>query len=176
MKETLTHIGSFAVRKNPGGDGDWQVLLIKRDPKQEKYYLPNGRIEKAETEIGTGQRNLDEETGIKNTKLLADLGVVRRAGRNEAGQKYPKVIRYLLFQTNKTRKNEEWQTKEKDGRSFYCRFLPLGDFANQIQFRQETHLAHLATKFLNQLQERATRSKSSASAHKKKPTDQEHNA
>lgn len=65
--------GGVIFRRNPK-DGLVEILLIQ-DAK-DRWTIPKGHIEEGETARDTAEREIREETGIKNMKILGWLGKI----------------------------------------------------------------------------------------------------
>lgn len=85
---------------NPKG----KVLIV--DQKGTSWSLPKGHIEGSETQIEAARREIYEESGIKELKLVKKLGSYKRyripddgKGEDKSEQK---TITMFLFTTNKT--------------------------------------------------------------------------
>lgn len=145
MSNPPSHVGAFIVRKNEFG---YEVLLTKRDQKQEKFFLPAGHIREGEPEILELKRITADETGLEGTAPLADLGKISRPGRDDAGQKYVKTIRYYLFLLKQVAGPPEWQKTAEEGKVFFCFWKNLDEFNDLIHFPQEKQLGAIAQRFL----------------------------
>lgn len=142
-----SHIGALIVRKK---ENQYQVLLTKRQPDQEKFFLPGGRIEPNESELQVAARKISEETGIILGNPLADLGKISRPGRDDLGQKYVKTIRYYLYLLKDGAGPAEWPKRAEKEKVFYCFWKSLDDFNDLIHFPQEEQLVAIALRFLPQ--------------------------
>ncbi|MBU4481989.1 NUDIX domain-containing protein [Patescibacteria group bacterium] len=60
------------------------------------WSFPKGRVEKGETEIETAKRELIEETGIKDFKILNDLYFIEKYSFEEGNKKYDKEVKYFV--------------------------------------------------------------------------------
>lgn len=140
-----SHVGALIVRKK---ENQYQVLLTKRQLDQEKFFLPGGRIEDGESELQVAVRKIWEETGLALGNPLADLGKISRPGRDEAGQKYLKTIRYYLYLLKDPAGPDEWQKQAEKEKVFYCLWKRLNDFNDLIHFPQEKQLAAIGLRFL----------------------------
>ncbi len=145
MLQKVTHTGGVVVRKTERGE--LEVLLIKRDHGQEKYFLPGGRIEENESEIATSRREVKEETDVDQLTLVADLGVVQRNGVNDQGRRYLKTIRYFLYLSSDAR-TSGWESLGATDKKFWCFWRPLTSFPQEVQFSQEAGLSATALTFL----------------------------
>lgn len=145
MSNPPSHVGAFIVRKNEFG---YEVLLNKRDQKQEKFFLPGGHIRTEEPELSAVVRLAADETGVLVVTPSADLGKISRPGRDEQGQKYVKTIRYYLFLLKEIEGPPEWQKTAEAGKIFFCFWKNLDEFNDLIHFPQEKQLAAIAHRFL----------------------------
>lgn len=145
MQTEVTHAGGFVVRKSP--ERELEILVIKRDQNQEKYFLPNGRVEEGESEIVAAKREVKEETDVEDLTLIADLGIVRRNGVNDQGNRYLKTIRYFLY-TSQDKSPSGWKSKGITDKQFFCSWIPLTKAEQEIQFPQEAALSAIALTFL----------------------------
>ena len=79
--------GAVVVR----GTSPVEVLLIHR-PAYDDWTLPKGKVEAGETDEVCAVREVEEETGLRITRLGRELAPVRWRDRNDE----PKVCRYWL--------------------------------------------------------------------------------
>ncbi len=94
-----------------------KILLIK--DFGDKWTLPKGWIEKGETEEQAAVREVQEETGIKNLKILAQLGEIeffytathdRDYGLKKGERVHKKVI-FFLMETEDEKLVPQWEIK-----------------------------------------------------------------
>ena len=85
--------GGVVVRKNKG---TWDVLLIK--DMNGNWTFPKGRIEKGETPIVAAKREVSEEVGLTNLKLITALAPVKYVFSR--GTLVKKIVYYFLFKYN----------------------------------------------------------------------------
>ncbi len=85
------------------------LIAFIRDPQYEGYVLPKGRVEGKESLEETAKREIAEETGLNNLKLITKLGVKERLTfvKNEW-----KKIHYFLFLTDQESGTQNLQEKE----------------------------------------------------------------
>lgn len=79
MKRTRSAGGVVFRRSSPSDlprpsppEGDVRVLLLQHETG--KWMLPKGTIEPGETPEDVARREVAEETGIRNVRIIADLG------------------------------------------------------------------------------------------------------
>ena len=147
MKENVSHAGGLVVRKNTAGS--YELLLIRRasNPVAGKYLLPNGHVAENEESLTAAKREVKEETGTTDLRILADLGLVERRGVNDQGQRYLKSIHYYLFLTENDGR-QDYQFTDKDKKEFTCHWCFLESYPSLIQFGEELSLLPLAKEFL----------------------------
>ena len=143
--DSPSHAGGFIVRQLKTDCPE--VLLIKKDKNQSKYFLPGGRLENNESEIEGAVREIAEETGLTAVDFLADLGLVTRRGIDDRKRPYQKTIRYFLFNYQETGP-DGWISAGDPDKCFFCSWQPLSSFPDLTQFREEAHLSAAAQKIL----------------------------
>lgn len=76
IKEVLREptAGGVVFRRNPKKNGAIEILLIQ-DAK-DRWTIPKGHIEEGETAKQTAAREITEETGLKDLKVLNWLGKI----------------------------------------------------------------------------------------------------
>ena len=81
-------------------DSEGRVLLLRR--KQEgTWVLPKGRVEPGETLKQTALREVEEETGLKNFKIIREIGLVRYIFFwRPDNVNYKKTVHYFLMRLN----------------------------------------------------------------------------
>jgi len=104
--------------------------------------LPKGHVEKEETEHQTALRELEEETGISDVKLLDGYREVIRYTYQHAGQTYTKDVIYFLGKSDGreikiSHEHQNWQ------------WLPYYEAVNLLTFENAKQLVVKAEKFLN---------------------------
>jgi len=80
-----------------------QILLIANPGMLLGF--PKGREEAGEKPLETAKREIYEESGIKDLKLLEDLGEYKRTSLNADGTENPDIIKTIhmfLFRTSET--------------------------------------------------------------------------
>jgi 8-oxo-dGTP pyrophosphatase MutT (NUDIX family) len=91
-----TGAGGVVARR----DGDHILIALIRDQGDHEYVLPKGGVEYGESLEQAAAREIREEAGFKNLRLLAELGVGERLGGKKAvWQK----THYFLFLTEETK-------------------------------------------------------------------------
>jgi 8-oxo-dGTP pyrophosphatase MutT (NUDIX family) len=89
---TRLSAGGIVVRR----DGNSIVVALAREGRWPLFVLPKGGIEKSEQPEAAARREIAEETGLTELKLLADLGKQGRCGWNK---KVWIVTHFFLYST-----------------------------------------------------------------------------
>ena len=92
--------------KSAGGVVERNGLIMVVDQNGTSWSLPKGHIEKGEGMIDAAKREIYEETGVKDLKLIKRLGAYKRHNINEYGKedkKEIKTITIFLFKTNEVK-------------------------------------------------------------------------
>ena len=81
-------------------DAENRVLLLRR--KQEgTWVLPKGRVEPGESLRQTALREVEEETGLKNLRIIREIGLVRYIFFWRPNNvNYKKTVHYFLMKLN----------------------------------------------------------------------------
>lgn len=92
--QTVTSSGGVIL------DAEGRVLLLRR--KQEgTWVLPKGRVEPGETLRQTAIREVEEETGLKNLRVMREIGFVRYIFFwRPDNVNYKKTVHYFLMKLN----------------------------------------------------------------------------
>ena len=86
-----------------------KILLIK--DSYGRWALPKGFIEKDETSEQAAIREVQEETGLKNLKILEKLGEIKYYYQLK-GEKIFKIVIFFLMETEDIELKHEWEVKE----------------------------------------------------------------
>lgn len=86
--------GGVVVR--PSETGYWVALVQEGQQHNDAYILPKGRLEPGETIETAARREIAEEAGLTELKLLQKLGVRDRFNLRKTAWK---TIHYFLFET-----------------------------------------------------------------------------
>src|SRR3989344_2282132 len=116
MKYETSAGGVIVARK----DNKLQVLLLK--DKTAKWTFPKGLIEAGEKKQETAVREIGEEVGIKNLKLIAPLKPVQYFYKWN-GELRRKTVHYYLFRNG----GEEQLTPQLAEGIMEVRFFPWND-------------------------------------------------
>lgn len=91
-----SHSAGGVVGRTSGGK---VFIALVQEPDLEGWVMPKGHIEPGETVEQAALREVQEETGLKDVKLIEKLGVRERMSH---GNVEWKIIHYYLFQTEET--------------------------------------------------------------------------
>jgi len=95
------------------------------------WVLPKGHVDKGETIEETAVREVREETGLSDFKLVSKLGVITRPSKEYSGEIVEKDIHVFVFKTfsniNPTPENEHEKTK----------WFELFEGINKIRFKPD---------------------------------------
>ena len=98
----------FSISFSAGGIviRDGKICLV-RDKRLglENWFIPKGKIEKKEKPLETAVREIREETGIEDLKLVKKLGVIKR--KSVSNPRQMKFIHIFLFNTNQRKLKPE---------------------------------------------------------------------
>lgn len=86
-----------------------EILVVNQNGTS--WSLPKGHVEEGEEALAAAKREIYEESGIKNLKLVKKLGIYQRWRINKNGgddRSHLKTIEMFLFKTN------EWKLKPLD--------------------------------------------------------------
>ena len=86
-----------------------KILLIK--DSYGRWGLPKGFIEKDETSEQAAIREVQEETGLKNLKILEKLGEIKYYYQLK-GEKIFKIVIFFFMETRDEELKHEWEVKE----------------------------------------------------------------
>jgi len=111
--------------------GDRVVLLLKRLPPEVR--LPKGTLEAGEAAATAALREVAEETGFADLRIVADLGCREVEVRCAEGwQRWPQ--HYFLMRLTTHRRQSR---SPRDARRFAVRWFGFDDALDQISFPAE---------------------------------------
>jgi 8-oxo-dGTP pyrophosphatase MutT (NUDIX family) len=137
----VTNAVSFAGRP------EVRVLLLQHETG--KWMLPKGTIEHGETPNGVALREVAEETGLRNVRIVADLGEEHYMFFWKAEDTYyDKTVHYYLMEFLG---GEEAQPQREEG-FVRCEWVTIAEALDRIKYKEtrqvveraRTALAHVA--------------------------------
>lgn len=110
-------------------------VLVLRKPQRGEYVLPKGRVEPNESLEAAAIREVREETGYQNLRVLAELG----AEHVEFVRGEEQVIRdetyFLMTLVDETRHfADDYDDAEEDRAAFELHWFPLKEAEAQMSF------------------------------------------
>lgn len=128
--------GGVVFRRTPRGP---EVLLLQHQGG--KWMLPKGTIEAGETPEGVARREVLEEAGISNVRVVADLGQERYFffWRSE-NTYYDKTVHYFLMEFTGT---EEPRPQSEEG-FIACEWAPLAEALTRIKYKETREVVRRA--------------------------------
>lgn len=105
------------------------ILVVSQPGKS--WSLPKGRVEKGESRIAAARREIFEETGLKNLKLVKELGHYKRFGGTDTGKKELKTIFMFLFKTSQK------MLKSKDLANKQAKWVPKEQVTKLLTYKKD---------------------------------------
>ncbi len=124
-------------------DGAVEILLLKHDSG--KWMLPKGTIEAGETPEEVARREVREETGLSQVRVVADLGEERYSffWRSEDAY-YDKTVRYFLLEFLG---GEEAAPQGEEG-FVAAEWVSLTEAAQRIKYKETREIVRRAEAWL----------------------------
>ena len=104
--------------------------------------FPKGHIEKGETIEETAQREVEEETGIKNIKFVKGFKEWIKYFYKSKNGNVMKIVTYLLAETKKREVKISWE-------HIGFKWLPYEDALEQLTFKNSKEILKKANDFLS---------------------------
>ena len=110
-------------------DNDKPIFLLLGFKKRNIWCLPKGIIEEGESDFEAAEREVKEETGLKNLNLLNKIGDIHYNFWSE-GRNFDKTVHFYLFET---RQKETMVGDEHDLYAWYSfeRALDMLTYRNE---------------------------------------------
>ena len=136
MKRELS-AGGMVFRRN----GETHILLIK--DHNDKWTLPKGFIEKGETSEEAALREVREETGVKNLKVIEKLGNVKYFYILE-NEKIFKIVVFFLMETKDKELKPQWEVHD-------AKWFPTNGILDKIGYKNTTDIMKKGLEIINKL-------------------------
>ncbi len=122
-----------------GRQDDLRVLLLQHETG--KWMLPKGTIEAGETPEDVARREVAEETGITNVRVVADLGEERYVFFWKAEDTYyDKTVHYYLMEFLG---GEEPSPQREEG-FVRCEWVTVPDALDRIKYKETRQVVRRA--------------------------------
>lgn len=118
---------------------DLRVLLLQHETG--KWMLPKGTIEAGETPEDVARREVAEETGITNVRIVADLGEERYVFFWKAEDTYyDKTVHYYLMEFL----GGEEPSPQKEEGFVRCEWVTVPDALDRIKYKETRQVVRRA--------------------------------
>jgi 8-oxo-dGTP pyrophosphatase MutT (NUDIX family) len=125
---------------------DTRVLLLQHETG--KWMLPKGTIERGETPDGVALREVAEETGLRNVRIVADLGEEHYMFFWKAEDTYyDKTVHYYLMEFLG---GEEAQPQREEG-FVRCEWVTIAEALERIKYKETRQVVQRARAALVQV-------------------------
>lgn len=124
-----------------------KILVI--EDKKGRISLPKGWVEKNEKLIETARRETEEETGVKNLRLIKKIGEVNFFYRKKTNLVFKKVV-YFLFESSYQKPKVQ---KEEINNAYWVR---KEQFTKILSYDNLKPLAKKALQLINSFYEKRT--------------------
>ena len=118
---------------------DGRMLLLDR-PSRGEVRLPKGHIEPGESAEETALREVQEEAGVANLEIVADLGV-QEVEYDYKRDHYERTERYFLM---RRADDETIDRPPKDAKDFQPFWIPVDEAVELLTYEAEKQFASLA--------------------------------
>jgi 8-oxo-dGTP pyrophosphatase MutT (NUDIX family) len=142
--------GGVVFRRGPSADGlaadgDPRILLLQHETG--KWMLPKGTIERGETPDRVALREVAEETGLHNVRIVADLGEEHYMFFWKAEDTYyDKTVHYYLMEFLG---GEEPHPQREEG-FVRCEWVTIPEAVDRIKYKETRQVVQRARVALDQ--------------------------
>jgi 8-oxo-dGTP pyrophosphatase MutT (NUDIX family) len=147
MKRARSAGGVVFRRGAPAGpsNGDPRILLLQHETG--KWMLPKGTIERGETPDAVALREVAEETGLHNVRIVADLGEEHYMFFWKAEDTYyDKTVHYYLMEFLG---GEDPQPQREEG-FVRCEWVTIPEAVDRIKYKETRQVVQRARTALDQ--------------------------
>ncbi len=141
VKQARSAGGVVFCKPSSGVDrqDDLRVLLLQHETG--KWMLPKGTIEAGETPEDVARREVAEETGITNVRIVADLGEERYVFFWKAEDTYyDKTVHYYLMEFL----GGEEPSPQKEEGFVRCEWVTVPDALDRIKYKETRQVVRRA--------------------------------
>ncbi|HKX19344.1 MAG TPA: NUDIX domain-containing protein [bacterium] len=125
---------------------DTRILLLQHETG--KWMLPKGTIERGETPDGVALREVAEETGLRNVRIVADLGEEHYMFFWKAEDTYyDKTVHYYLMEFLG---GEEARPQREEG-FVRCEWVTIAEALDRIKYKETRQVVQRARTALAQV-------------------------
>ena len=136
----------------PSSNGDVRILLLQHETG--KWMLPKGTIERGETPDGVALREVAEETGLRNVRIVADLGEEHYMFFWKAEDTYyDKTVHYYLMEFLG---GEQPRPQREEG-FVRCEWVTIPEALDRIKYKETRQVVQRARVALEQAAETPSR-------------------
>ncbi|HUS91527.1 MAG TPA: NUDIX domain-containing protein [Phycisphaerae bacterium] len=105
------------------------AILLVRNGGTASWGFPKGRVEEGETALGAALREIAEETGLRDLRLICTLGAYQRDTRQSPQIRKHVVLFLFLSPTRQAAPNHADVST--------CRWVPLGSASEQLTYPED---------------------------------------
>jgi 8-oxo-dGTP pyrophosphatase MutT (NUDIX family) len=120
-------------------------IALLRDQNTHNWILPKGRIEEGETLIDTSIREVKEETGLQNLKLVKKIGKTNYWFRTKKKPRFTKEVHFYLFQDNDQNDKLEFEEDNFDKGKWFSKKEAI----SAISFAAQRRILNKAYKIID---------------------------
>lgn len=137
--------GGVIYQPPAAGATEGRVLLLQHETG--KWMLPKGTIERGETPDGVALREVAEETGLRNVRIVADLGEEHYMFFWKAEDTYyDKTVHYYLMEFLG---GEEPRPQREEG-FVRCEWVTIPEALDRIKYKETRQVVQRARTALEQ--------------------------
>jgi 8-oxo-dGTP pyrophosphatase MutT (NUDIX family) len=124
----LASAGGVVFRRSHGGP----LFLLLELRRRNVWCLPKGLIEEGESPLEAARREVEEETGLDDLKLIDEIGAISYEFWMH-GRHYRKTVYFFLFETEREDAKVSW---EHDA----CKWFSFDEGLNALTYPKEKEI------------------------------------